>query len=67
MLSSRHKLLFIKRMRLIGVVFYEPDLDRLESMWSPDIFGEMMATNNAVMQGDRVSDKSLALVILSST
>ena len=57
MLSSRHKLLFIKRMRLIGVAFYEPDLDRLESMWSPDIFGEMMATNNAVMQEDRVSDK----------
>ena len=26
-----------------GVAFYEPDLDRLESMWSPDIFGEMMA------------------------
>ena len=43
MLSSRHKLLFIKRMRLIGVAFYEPDLDRLESMWSQDIFGEMMA------------------------
>ena len=43
MLSSRDKLSFIKRMRLIGVVFYEPDLDRLESMWSPDIFGEMMA------------------------
>ena len=43
MLSSRHKLLFIKRMHLIGVAFYEPNLDRLESMWSPDIFGEMMA------------------------
>ena len=43
MLSSSHKLLYIKRMRLIGVAFYEPDLDRLESMWSPDIFGEMMA------------------------
>ena len=56
--SSRHKLLFIKHMHLIGVVFHEPDLDRLESMWSPDIFGEMMATNNAVMQEDRVSDKS---------
>ena len=52
MLSSRHKLLFIKRMRLIGVAFYEPDLYRLESMWSSDIFGEMMATNNAVMQED---------------
>ena len=36
-------ILFIKRMRLIGVVFYKPDLDRLESMWSLDIFGEMMA------------------------
>ena len=55
MLSSRHKLLFIKCMRLIGVAFYEPDLDRLESMWSTHIFGEMMATNNAVMQEDRVS------------
>ena len=32
--SSRHKLLFIKRMRLIGVALYEPDLDRLESIWS---------------------------------
>ena len=39
-------------MRLIGVAFYESDLDRLESMWSPDIFGEMMAMNNAVMQED---------------
>ena len=67
MLYSRNKLLFIKRMRLIGVAFYEPDLDRLESMWSPDIFGEMMATNNAVMQEDRVSDKSPALVILSGS
>ena len=66
MLSSRHKLLFIKRMRLIGVAFYEPDVDRLESMWSPDIFGEMMATNN-VMQEDRVSDKSPALAILSGS
>ena len=43
MLSSRNKLLFIKHMRFIGVAFYEPDHDRLESMWSPDIFGEMMA------------------------
>ena len=43
MLSSRDKLLFIKRMRLIGVAFYEPDLDLLESIWSPDIFQEMMA------------------------
>ena len=54
MLSFCHKLLFIKCMRLIGVEFYEPDLDRnnrLESMWSPD---DMMATNNAVMQEDRV-------------
>ena len=34
------------------MAFYEPILDRLESMWSPDIFGEMMATNNAVMQED---------------
>ena len=50
MFSSCHKLLFIKRMCLIGVAFYEPDLDRLESMWNPDIFGEMMATNNTVMQ-----------------
>ena len=52
MLSSRHKLLFIKRMHLIGVAFNEPDLAWLGSMWSPDIFGEMMATNNAVMQED---------------
>ena len=58
MLPSRHKLLFIKRMHLIGVAFYEPDLDRLESMWSTDILGDMMATNNAVMQEGRVSDKS---------
>ena len=58
MSSSCHKLLFIKRMRLIGMAFYEPDLDRLESMWSPGIFGEMMATNNTstVMQEDRVSE-----------
>ena len=27
MLSSHHKLLFIKRMHLIGVAFYEPKLD----------------------------------------
>ena len=67
MLSSCHKLLLIKRMRLIGVAFYEPDLDRLESMWSPDTFGEMMATNNTVMQEDRISDKSPALVILSGS
>ena len=61
MLSSRYKLLFIKRMRLIGMAFYEPDLDQLEStcMWSPDI----LAMNNAVMQEDRVSDKSPALAI----
>ena len=32
----------LKHMLLIGVAFYEPDLDRLESMWSPDILGEMM-------------------------
>ena len=64
MLSSRYKVLSIKRMCLIGVAFYEPDFDRLESMWSPDIFGEMMATNNTVMQ---VSDKSLALVLLSAS
>ena len=54
MLSSYYKLLFIKRMHLIGMVFYEPDLDlnnKLKSMWSPD---DMMATNNAVMQEDRV-------------
>ena len=51
--SSCHKLLFIKRMRLIGVAFYEPELDRLESIWSPAIFGEMMATNNVIMQEDR--------------
>ena len=37
---------------LIGMAFYEPDLDRLESMWSSDIFGEMMDTNNVVMQKD---------------
>ena len=67
MLSSRHKLLFIKCMRLIGVAFYEPDHDRLESTWSPDIFGEMMATNNVVMQEDQVSDKSPALAILSGS
>ena len=34
MLPSCHKLLFIKRMRLIGVAFYIPDLDQLVS--SPD-------------------------------
>ena len=34
MLSSRYKLLFIKRMCLIVMAFYEPDLDWLESMWS---------------------------------
>ena len=67
MLSSYHKLLFIKRMRLIGVAFCEPDLDRLDSMWSLDIFGEMMATNKAVMQEDQVSDKSPALAILSGS
>ena len=49
------KLLFIKHMRLIGVVFYLDLNNRLESMWSPDIFGDnMMATNNAVMQEDRI-------------
>ena len=37
MLFSHYKLLFIKRMCLIGVAFYEPDLDRLESIWSQDI------------------------------
>ena len=26
----------------------------LESVWSPDIFEDMMATDNAVMQEDRV-------------
>ena len=52
MLSSRDKLLFINRIRLIGMAFYEPHLDRLNSMWSPDICGEMMATNKAVMQED---------------
>ena len=51
--SSYLKLLFIKRMRLIGVAFYKPDLDRLESIWSLAIFGEMMATNNVIMQEDR--------------
>ena len=30
-------------MHLIGVAFYESDLDRLESMWSRNIFWEMMA------------------------
>ena len=39
-------------MRLIGVAFYDPDLDGLESIWSPAIFGEMMATNNVIMQED---------------
>ena len=41
-------------MRLIGVAFNEPDLDRLDSNvpWSPDIFREIMATNKAVMQED---------------
>ena len=48
MLSSCHKLLFIKCMRLIGVAFNEPDLDRLDSM----CHGEIMATNKAVMQED---------------
>ena len=67
MLSSRYKLLLIKRMHLIGVVFCDPDLDRLKSMWSPHIFGEIMAMNNAVMLEDRVSDKSPALVILSGS
>ena len=43
------------------------NLDQLESMWSPDIFGEVMATNNAVMQEDQVSDKSPALIVLSSS
>ena len=38
-------------MRLIGVAFDDPDLDWLEIMWSPHIFGEM-TTNNAVMQED---------------
>ena len=65
--SSHHKLLFIKRMHLIGMAFYEPDLDRLESIWSPDIFGEVMATDKAVMQEDQDSDKSPALVILSGS
>ena len=37
---------------LIDMAFYEPDLDRLESMWSSDIFGEMMDTNNVLMQED---------------
>ena len=32
MLSSRHKLLLTKRMRLIGVAFSEPDLDRLDTL-----------------------------------
>ena len=64
MLSSSYKLLLIKCMHLIGVAFYEPNLDRLESMWSPDIFGEMIATNN---EEDRVSDKLPALVILSGS
>ena len=32
------------------IYFCEPDLDRLESMWSPDILGEMVATNNDIMQ-----------------
>ena len=67
MLSSRHKLLFIKRMRLIGMVFYEPDLDWLESMWSSDIFGETMTTNNAVIQEDRILDKLPALAIVSDS
>ena len=34
-----------------------PDLDLnnwLESVWSPDFFEDMMATNNGVMQDDRV-------------
>ena len=46
-------LLFIKRMHIIGVAFYERDLDQLESTWSPAIFGEMMATNNVIMQEDQ--------------
>ena len=45
-------------MRLIGVAFYERnltgDLDGWKVyIWSPAIFGEMMATNNVVMQEDR--------------
>ena len=63
-LFSSQAIIF-KHMRLIGMAFYESDLDQLESMWSPDIFGEMMATNNAIMQEDWVLDKSPALVILS--
>ena len=51
--SSCHKLLFIKRMRLIGVAFYEPDLDWLESILESGIFGEMMATNKVIMQEDQ--------------
>ena len=58
MLSSRHKLSLIKRMRLIGMAFYEPwpwpqqlAEKRVES---PDFFEDMMAMNNAVMQEDRV-------------
>ena len=54
-------------MRFIGrMAFYEPDLDRLESMWSPDNFGEIMATNNAIMQEEQVSELLPALAILSS-
>ena len=57
MLSSHHKLSFIKDMCLIGVAFYEPYLDlknRMKNMWNPDIFGDMMAMNNAVMQENPV-------------
>ena len=53
-------------MRLIGVAFYEPDLDWLE-VWSPDIFGEMMATINAVMQEDLSFRQISSTLILSGS
>ena len=36
-------------------------IDQLESKWSPDVLGEMMATNNADMQKDEVSHTGVDL------
>ena len=47
-----------------------PDLDLnnwLESVWSPDFFEDMMATNDTVMQKIESSDKPPAFVILSGS
>ena len=45
MLSSCHKLLFITCICLIDVAFYEPDLDRLESMRSSSGVGKLCRHN----------------------